>query len=173
MQKPIEYRFESDDLSIRDAQPEDCAVIIELIRGLAEYEKLLHECKATPELLKQTLFATPRPAESMLAFWAGKPVGFSLFFTNYSTFLSKPGIYLEDLFVLPDFRGRGIGKALLNQLAKLTIERNGGRLEWSVLDWNKPAIDFYLSIGAKPMDEWTMYRLSGEGLRRFAESNTN
>lgn len=155
-------------LQIRKAQADDCALILEFIKGLADYEKLSHEVVATPELLKENLFSSQPKAEVLIAEWDGKPAGFALFFHNFSTFLGRPGIYLEDLFVLPALRAHGIGKSLLKHLAQIAVERNCGRLEWSVLDWNKPAIDFYVSIGAGPMDEWTMYRLTGEKLKSFA-----
>lgn len=155
-------------LQIRKALATDCALILEFIKGLAEYEKLSHEVVATHELLHENLFGPQPKAEVLIAEWDGKPAGFALFFHNFSTFLGRPGIYLEDLFVLPALRGHGIGKALLKHLAQIAVERNCGRLEWSVLDWNKPAIDFYVSIGAGPMDEWTMYRLTGEKLKSFA-----
>jgi GNAT superfamily N-acetyltransferase len=155
-------------LFIRKAEIADCPLILEFIKGLAEYEKLLHEVVATPELLKETLFGAQPKAEVLIAEWNKQPAGFALFFHNYSTFLGRPGIYLEDLFVLPSLRAHGIGKGLLKHLAQIAVERNCGRLEWSVLDWNKPAIDFYVSIGASPMDEWTIYRLTGENLKSFA-----
>jgi GNAT superfamily N-acetyltransferase len=152
---------------IRPATPTDLPVILHFIRGLATYEKLLHEVEATEEKLQATLFG-PRPAaECILAFIEGKtPAGFAIFFTNYSTFLAQPGLYLEDLFVAPEFRGRGIGKALLLHLAQLANQRGCGRMEWSVLDWNQPAIDFYGSIGAERKTDWTTCRLSGAALAR-------
>lgn len=155
-------------LQIRKAEANDCALILEFIKGLAEYEKLSHEVVATPELLRENLFGPQPKAEVLIAEWDGKPAGFALFFHNFSTFLGRGGIYLEDLFVLPSLRAHGIGKGLLKHLAQIAVERNCGRLEWSVLDWNKPAIDFYESLGAKPMDEWTVYRLAGDGLKNFA-----
>ena len=151
-------------LNIRAAERSDTALILELIRGLAEYEKLSHEVVATPELLEKWLFGERPVAEVLIAEWEGLPRGFALFFHNFSTFLGRPGFYLEDLYVQPEFRGRGIGKALLLRLARLAVERGYGRLEWSVLDWNEPAIRFYKSLGAKPMDEWTVFRLTGDGL---------
>lgn len=155
-------------LQIRKAQVADCTLILDFIKGLAEYEKLTHEVVATAELLEENLFGPQPKAEVLIAEWDGKPAGFALFFHNFSTFLGRPGIYLEDLFVLPALRSHGVGKGLLKHLAQIAVERNCGRLEWSVLDWNKPAIDFYVSIGAGPMDEWTMYRLTGEKLKSFA-----
>lgn len=157
-------------LKIRNAETTDCDLILEFIKGLAEYEKLSHEVVATPELLRENLFGPQPKAEVLIAEWNDKPAGFALFFHNFSTFLARPGVYLEDLFVLPELRGYGIGKGLLKRLAQLAVERGCGRLEWSVLDWNKSAIDFYLSIGAGPMDEWTVYRLTGEKLQGFAKS---
>lgn len=156
-------------LSIRSATPADLPLILGFIRGLATYEKLLHEVEATEEKLGATLFG-PRPAaECLLAFSDGNvPAGFAIFFTNYSTFLAQPGLYLEDLFVSPEWRGRGIGKALLLHLAALANARGCGRMEWSVLDWNQPAIDFYESIGAERKTEWTTCRLTGAALARYA-----
>ena len=157
---------------IRCATESDVDVIGELICGLAEYEKLAHEVAWTREQLKHNLFG-PRPyAEVLLAEddATRQVVGFALFFHNFSTFLGKPGIYLEDLFVRPEHRGRGWGKALLRELAKLAIERDCGRLEWWVLDWNEPAIEFYKSVGARPMDEWTVYRVTGPALARLAQA---
>lgn len=158
------------EISIRAATIADVPLILEFIRGLAEYEKLLHEVEATEEKLRATLFpANGRPAaECVLAFAGATPGGFALFFTNYSTFLAKPGIYLEDLFVVPGLRGRGIGKALLLHLAKLANARGCGRLEWAVLDWNQPAIDFYESLGAKRMTQWQICRLTGAALQQYA-----
>lgn len=152
------------DLRLRPATPDDCATICGFIRELAEYEKLLHECHVTPDALRTHLFG-PRPAaEVTISEWRGEPVGFALYFHNFSTFLARPGIYLEDLYVQPAHRNKGIGKAVLRHLARLAVERGCGRLEWSVLDWNAPSIAFYKSLGAVPMDEWTVYRLTGEAL---------
>jgi GNAT superfamily N-acetyltransferase len=150
---------------------------VETIHGficqLAEYEKLSHEVVATPDDLRRHLFG-PRPvAEVVLARWQGEAVGFALFFHNYSTFLGKPGIYLEDLFVNPERRGLGIGKTLLTWLAALAVERGCGRLEWSVLDWNTPAIDFYRALGSRAMDEWTVERLTGDRLLALAARFTS
>lgn len=153
---------------IRFAQAADTPVILGFIRALAVYEKLEADCVATEESLRATLFG-PRPyAEVLLIEEGGKAQGFALFFHNYSTFLARPGIYLEDLFVDPAARGKGYGKALLAKLAEIAVERGCGRLEWSVLDWNQPAIDFYLSLGARPMDEWTVYRVEGAALGALA-----
>lgn len=159
---------EPDPLHIRAARKEDCGTIFHFIRELAVYEKLLHAVVATEAELARTLFG-PRPgAEVLIAEWHGEAAGFALFFPNYSTFLARPGIYLEDLFVLPQFRGYGIGLGLLRRLAEIAVERNCGRLDWSVLDWNEPAIRFYQGIGARALDDWTQYRLEGPSLRRMA-----
>lgn len=157
-------------LSIRSATVDDLPQILAFIRGLADYEKLLHEVEATPEKLRATLFPADgrAVAECVLAFADEVPAGFALFFHNYSTFLARPGLYLEDLFVKPELRGRGIGKALILHLAQLANARGCGRMEWSVLDWNQPAIDFYESLGARRMKEWQICRLSGESLQRYA-----
>ena len=153
--------------TLRPAAPEDVPLILQFIKDLAEYERLSHLVVATEEQLRKTLFGERRVAEVILGFEGKAPAAFALFFHNYSTFLGKPGIYLEDLFVRPEFRRRGYGKIVLSQLAKIAVERNCGRLEWSVLDWNQPAIDFYKSLGAKPMDEWTVFRLTGESLEEM------
>lgn len=159
----------SEGFEIRPATEEDVPVILAFIRKLAEYEKLAHEVAATEAGLRATLFG-PRPfAEVIIGFWQGQPAGFALFFHNYSTFLGKPGIYLEDLYVDIEHRGRGFGKALLIHLAKLAVARDCGRLEWAVLDWNEPAIRFYRNLGAVPMDEWTVYRVTGAALNKLAE----
>jgi GNAT superfamily N-acetyltransferase len=157
-------------LSIRSATPADAALILEFIRGLADYEKLTHEVEATEEKLRATLFPVDGKsvAECVLAFSDGVPAGFALFFSNYSTFLAKPGLYLEDLFVKPEFRGRGIGKGLLLHLARLANQRGCGRMEWSVLDWNESAIAFYESLGARRLREWQICRLTGPALARYA-----
>ena len=158
------------DLRILPAQSHHVPLILSFIRKLAEYEKLSHEVIADEETLRNSLFG-PRPAaETVLAYLGERPVGFALFFTTFSTFVGRPGFYLEDLFVEEDCRGQGIGKALLRYLAKLIVERNYGRLEWAVLDWNRPSINFYESLGAKPMNDWTVYRLTGEALEDLAES---
>ena len=155
-------------ITIRAALPSDVPVILRFIQGLAEYEKLSHACVATEAALSATLFGAHPYAEVLLGFWSGAPAGFALFFHNYSTFLAKPGIYLEDLFVEPSVRGKGLGKALLSQLARVAVDRGCGRLEWSVLDWNEPSIQFYKSLGAVAMDEWTGYRVTGEALAALA-----
>jgi GNAT superfamily N-acetyltransferase len=155
-------------LVLRPATPADVPVIRELIEGLADYEKLRHECIATDALLEAALFG-PRPsAEVVIAEWDGASAAFALFFHSFSTFLARPGIYLEDLFVRPACRGRGIGKALLQHLAALAVARQCGRLEWSVLDWNVDAIGFYEKLGARPQEEWTVYRVTGDSLTRLA-----
>lgn len=153
---------------IRHARPDDTPVILEFIQALAAYERLSGSCLADQDGLRQGLFG-PRPyAEVLIAEEEGTPCGFALFFHNFSTFLAKPGLFLEDLFVSPHYRGRGHGRALLAHLAGLALERGCGRLEWSVLDWNEPAIAFYLSLGARPMEEWTTYRVEADGLQRLA-----
>ena len=158
-------------IKLRPATAADAPLITALIRELAEYEKLLDQCHVTPEALQQTLFG-PRPyAECVIASLNGNDVGFALYFHNYSTFLAKTGIYLEDLYVRPSARGQGVGKAALQHLARLAVERGCGRLEWSVLDWNAPAIGFYQSLGARPQDEWTVFRLAGEALDALAASS--
>lgn len=160
-------------LHLRRATESDIPVIRELIEGLAEYEQLRHECVATDDALRTTLFGARPYAEVVLAEWHGDVAGFALFFHNYSTFLARPGIYLEDLFVRPAFRGHGIGKALLSHLAALAIERQCGRLEWSVLDWNVDAIGFYTKLGARPQDEWTVYRVTGDALTQLASGGAS
>ncbi|WP_152221725.1 GNAT family N-acetyltransferase [Pseudomonas sp. SCB32] len=155
-------------VTLRPAVPADIPLILELITELADYERLVHEVKADAQRMHDHLFG-PRPyAEVLIGEVDGEPQGFALFFHNYSTWLSQPGIYLEDLFVRPASRGAGLGKALLTELARLAVERGCGRLEWSVLDWNEPAIGFYESLGARPQDEWTVYRLTGDALRDLA-----
>ncbi|MBQ8605501.1 MAG: GNAT family N-acetyltransferase [Clostridia bacterium] len=155
----MDYRF---------ATKEDSELILEFIRALAVYEKMESEVVATGELLEEWIFEKKK-AEVIFALEGGKEVGFALFFHNFSTFLGRAGIYLEDLFVLPEYRGKGYGKGLLKRLAKIAKERGCGRLEWACLDWNKPSIDFYLSLGAIPMDEWTVYRVTGDTLDTLAE----
>ena len=157
---------------IEPARERDVALILRLIKGLADYEKLAHEVRATEDGLRATLFGPHPAAEVVIAYAADVPVGFALFFHNYSTFLGKRGLYLEDLFVVPEWRGRGAGRALLAHLAKIAAERDCGRFEWSVLDWNEPAITFYKSLGAKPMDEWTIFRVTGDTLSTLAGQST-
>ena len=155
-------------LSIRPGELKDVPLIAELIRGLARYEKLEHEITMTEEKLTAHLFGERRYAETLIAEDGGQPVGFALFFHSFSTFLAQPGLYLEDLFVVPARRGAGIGRALLERLAQVAVDRGCGRLEWAVLDWNKDAIRFYERLGAKPNSEWTVYRLAGEPLHALA-----
>ena len=156
------------NISIRCAQPGDEGKILRFIEGLAEYEHMESDVVATEELLREWIFEKQK-AEVLFAVKDGEEVGFALFFHNFSTFLGRAGIYLEDLFVMPEHRGQGCGKALLRRLAQIAVERGCGRLEWSCLDWNQPSIDFYLSLGAKPMEEWTTYRLTGETLLNMAK----
>ena len=158
----------SHSFAIRPARREDCGAILALIRALGEYEKLADEIVATEEILEQWLFDKEK-AEVLLAEEDGVVVGYALFFHNFSTFLGRAGLYLEDLFVLPQYRGRGYGRALLSRLATLAMERGCGRLEWSCLDWNQPSIDFYRAMGAQPMDGWTVYRLTGDTLEQAAK----
>ena len=166
----MEERVLSADFSIRAAEPRDAREILRLIASLAEYEKLADMAVGTVADLERSLFG-PRPAgEAIVAERGGRAVGFALYFTTFSTFLCKPGLYLEDLFVEPDERGRGIGKALLARLAQLAVERNCGRLEWRVLDWNEPSIRFYESLGAKLMPEWELVRMTADDFARLAKS---
>ena len=153
--------------TFRYANEQDTGIILNFIKELATYENMLDEVVATEELLKEWLF-DKKAAEVLFALEEGKEVGFALFFHNFSTFLGRAGIYLEDLYVKPEYRGKGYGKALLKELARIAVERGRGRLEWSCLDWNQPSIDFYLSLDAKPMDEWTLYRAAGETLHKLA-----
>lgn len=157
------------DIKLRIAEEKDVAVILNFIKELAEYEKLSHEVNANEDRLRKTLFGDKKFAEVIIAEYKNEPAGFALFFHNYSTFLGKPGIYLEDLFVKTDLRGKGIGKILLTYLGKLALERNCGRIEWAVLDWNEPSINFYKNLGAKPMDEWTVFRVAGGSIKNLAE----
>ena len=154
-------------IAFRYAEEKDAALILEFIRELADYEHMLDQVVATEALLKEWIFEKKK-AEVIFAIDNGREVGFALFFHNFSTFLGRAGLYLEDLFVKPDSRGKGIGTAILKQLARIALERGCGRLEWYCLDWNKPGIDFYLSLGAEPLDEWTTYRLTGDTLKNMA-----
>lgn len=163
--------FKLSMITIREATHADSTLILDFIRQLAHYEKLSHEVVATVPDLERALFSARPAAEVLIAELDGKAAGFALFFPNYSTFLAKPGIYLEDLFVLPQLRGRGVGKKLFSRLAELALERNCGRLEWSVLDWNQPAIEFYKSLESKPQNEWTVWRLTGEALVHAGRGN--
>lgn len=155
-------------LTFRFATEDDCGIILDFIKALAEYEKLADQVVATEDLLKEWIFEKKK-AEVIFACEDGRDVGFALFFNNFSTFLGRAGIYLEDLFVLPEYRDKGYGKALLRKLAQIAVERGCGRLEWWCLDWNKPSIDFYLSLDAEPMSEWTTYRLAGDTLENLAK----
>jgi GNAT superfamily N-acetyltransferase len=155
-------------MRIAPATQGDASLILSFICKLAEYEKLSHEVVATEENIREHVFGANATAEVLLAYWHEKPVGFALYFRNFSTFLGQAGIYLEDLFVEPEHRGKGIGKALLIELAKIAVERGYGRLQWSVLDWNTPSIEFYRRLGAVAQDEWTVYRVTGDALAQLA-----
>ena len=157
-----------DQLTFRFAKPGDEEKILFFIRELAKYEKMESDVVATPELLHEWIFEKGK-AEVIFPILDGKEIGFALFFHNFSTFLGRAGLYLEDLYILPEQRGRGYGKATLKELARIAVQRGCGRLEWYCLDWNTPSINFYLSLGAQPLDEWTTYRLTGDTLRRMAE----
>ena len=158
---------------IQPATESDVPIVLSFIRKLAAYEKLTHEVVATESLLRETLFGARRIAEVAIGYFEGKPVGFVLFFHNYSTFLGRPGIYIEDLFVDEAFRRQGFGRALLLYVARLAQERHCGRLEWAVLDWNQPAINFYKKLGAVPMSEWTVFRVTGESLNNLAQEESD
>jgi len=168
---------ESTRVRIKKATESDIPLILEFIKKLAVYEKMEDEVEATEELLHRYIFGKERLTEVVIAYEIDPgikeeiPVGFALYFHNFSTFLARPGLYLEDLFVLEEYRGRGYGKALLAHLAGIAVERECGRFEWSVLNWNKPAIDFYKSLGAQPLDGWTVYRLTGDKLKKAAKSS--
>ena len=157
------------DFEIRPARVGDVPIVLQLIRDLATYERAPHEVIATEEQLVDVLFGKRPAAEVLLAFERESPVGFALFFHNFSTWLGRPGLYLEDLFVKPEKRGKGYGRALLVELAKIARDRGCGRMEWAVLNWNEPAINFYRAIGAKPMDKWTVFRLTREGITKLAK----
>jgi len=159
----------NSNFTIRFATEKDVPTVLRFIRDLAKYERLEHLVVATEEIIRETVFGTRRYAEVLIGEVDGDPAGFALFFHNFSTFLGRPGIYLEDLFVRPEFRGKGYGKALLARLAELAIERHCGRVEWAVLDWNTPSIEFYKSIGAVPMDDWRIFRLRGDALEKLAK----
>jgi GNAT superfamily N-acetyltransferase len=161
-----------NNFEIRPARVEDVPVILGLIRELATYERAPDEVTATEEQLVDVLFGEKPVAEVLLAFEGKSPVGFAVFFHNFSTWLGRPGLYLEDLFVKPDKRGKGYGRALLVDLAKVARDRGCGRMEWAVLDWNEPAIKFYRSLGAKPMEEWTVFRLTRDGIAKLAQSES-
>ena len=160
-----------EKFAIRSATMADVPIILELIRALAEYERAPNDVVATEEILKETLFGEKPAAEVLLLFENQNAVGFAVFFHNFSTWLGRPGLYLEDLFVRPEHRGKGYGRALLVYLAKIARERNCGRMEWAVLDWNEPAIQFYRKLGAQPMDEWTVFRLTRDGIQRLASAD--
>jgi len=160
----------SERFEIRPARVEDVPIILELIRDLATYERAPHEVTATEEQLLDVLFGERPAADVLLAFEEESPVGFAVYFYNFSTWLGQPGLYLEDLFVKPEKRGKGYGRALLVELAKIALDRGCGRMEWAVLDWNEPAINFYRTLGAKPMDEWTVFRLTRDGIAKLAKA---
>ena len=162
----------SSEFRIEPATESDIPLILTFIKGLAQYEGLAHEVVATEKSLGESLFGPQASAEAVIAYSATEPVGFAVFFHNYSTFLGRSGLYLEDLFVLPEWRARGVGRRLLGYVANIAVTRDCGRLEWSVLDWNEPAIRFYRALGARPMAEWTVYRLAGEALERLSEDLT-
>ena len=157
-----------DQLTFRYAQPQDAQKILFFIRELAKYEKMEDEVIATPELLREWIFEKKK-AEVIFPMADGEEIGYALFFHNFSTFLGRSGVYLEDLYVKPEYRGKGYGKGLLKKLAQIAVERGCGRLEWWCLDWNKPSIDFYLSLGADPMKDWTVYRIAGDTLQKLAK----
>src|SRR5213595_2070948 len=159
-----------NNFEIRPARVEDVPLILELIRDLATYERAPHEVSATEEQLVNVLFGARPSAEVLLAFEGKSPVGFAVFFHNFSTWLGRPGLYLEDLFVKPEKRGKGYGRALLVELAKIARDRSCGRMEWAVLDWNEPAIKFYRALGAQPMHEWTVFRLTSEEIAKLADA---
>jgi GNAT superfamily N-acetyltransferase len=164
----VSANAERAEIAIRPAVAVDVPLVLRFIRELAEYEQLGDQVVATEDVLRETLFGAAPKAEVVFAMVGGEAAGFALFFPNYSTFLGRLGIYLEDLYVRPELRGRGVGRALLGHLARLAVERGCGRLEWSVLDWNEPALAFYRSIGAQPVEGWTVHRLTGEALARLA-----
>jgi len=164
----MNYFKVDEHISLRFAEEKDIAVILEFIRGLAEYEHLLDTVEIKEEDLKVYIFEK-KLIEVVIGEFDGTPAGFALFFYNFSTFVGKPGIFIEDIFVKPEFKGRGLGKVLFSFLAKIAAERNCGRLEWSCLNWNKPSIEFYKKQGARPLDEWTTYRITGDGIKKLAE----
>jgi GNAT superfamily N-acetyltransferase len=157
-----------DNFYLREAEEKDIPLLLQFIQELADYEKLSNDAKATPESLKKWMFGNTPYAFGLIGYEQDTPVAFAIYFHNFSTFVGKAGIYLEDVFVKPAFRGKGYGKIILSFLAKKAVDNDFGRMEWSVLDWNKPSIDFYKSIGAFPMDEWTVYRLTGEKMKHLA-----
>ena len=159
-------------IALRFATADDAGLILDFIRQLADYEKMTHDVVTDEDQLRRSLFGERRGAEVVIASYDGEPAGFALFFHNFSTFLGQPGIYLEDLFVIPRLRGHGIGQVLLSHLAEIAVDRGCGRLEWAVLDWNVDAIRFYERLGAKPMDEWTVFRVTGDSLQELAQIST-
>ncbi|MCH9033646.1 MAG: GNAT family N-acetyltransferase [Planctomycetes bacterium] len=161
-----------NELRIIPAEAAHVPLVVQFIHELAEYEKLTYSVVATEELLHESLFGANPKVEAVLAYWADEPAGFALFFHNFSTFLGRPGLYLEDLFIRPAYRGKGIGQAMMRHLAKLAVERKCGRFEWWVLDWNEKAIRFYESLGAQAMSDWTVYRVTGEALTRLAAGDS-
>jgi len=165
----MEIKTNIPNFVLREATETDVSLILSFIRELAEYEKLAHEVEATEDVLRESLFGDRKIAEVILGYYQNEPVSFALFFHNFSTFLGQPGIYLEDLYVKPEMRGKGLGRTMLAYLARLALERKCGRLEWWVLDWNEPALNFYRSMGAIPMDEWTVQRLAGDDLEKLAD----
>jgi GNAT superfamily N-acetyltransferase len=162
--------MDKQHFSIEKAIPEDISLILNFIKSLAHYEKLSDDVSASEELIFKALFGAKPYAECIIGYFGDKPVAFAVYFFNFSTFLAKPGLYLEDLFVEPEFRGRGFGKAMLIWLARTAIDSGCGRFEWSVLDWNEPAINFYKSLGAMPMDEWTVFRMDEQAISKLASS---
>ena len=159
---------DAKQLTIRSAKSDDCELICTMILELAEYERLTNEVKATPEMLRQSLFGEQRCAEALIVEISGQTAGYAIFFTTFSTFTGRSGIYLEDIYIRAEWRNQGLGKALLQRVAQITVQRSGARLEWSVLDWNKPAIEFYRSLGAQPLTEWLGQRLAGPSLLAVA-----
>lgn len=159
----------SDVIEIKPATVEDVPIVLELIKALAEYEHLLHEVRATEEGLRASLFGSRKFGEVVLALVEGQPVGFAVFFHNFSTFVGRPGLYMEDLFVLPEWRRRGVGRKLLAHLAAIAVERECGRMEWAVLNWNETAIHVYRAIAARSLDDWTVFRLTGDELKQLAD----
>jgi len=156
-------------IDVRHAIPDDVPLLLRFIRELAEYERLTHAVTGTEELLHEYLFGPRRVAEAMVGFIDAIPLGFALYFHNFSTFLCRPGIYLEDIYVRPDARGKGLGKAMLSAVARVAVERNCGRMEWAALNWNEPAIGFYRKLGATPLSDWTTFRVTGEELHQLAQ----
>ncbi len=165
-----EVREAAEGLRIEEATEGDVPLVLRFIRELAEYERLAEHVTATEEVLREELFGERPSAEVLIARRGEEPIGFALFFHNFSTFVGRRGLYLEDLYVRPEERGRGVGRALLSRLARVAVERRCGRMEWAVLDWNEPAIGFYKNLGARPMDDWTVFRLAGDALERLAAS---